>query len=162
MASSLSEQLWLHLQRSLLARPAPSLQPFTTCDADAADAQVSDEILVPVDLLCEADAASSNIEERELSSPISDDTKEEVWPPTPSGVRPGLLQDYETAVQREEYHIPFEDDLLLDAMPADAGSDYRDADCQVVNFGASAPTRSPNYATLERQSTDILPTISHK
>ncbi|KAH3988960.1 hypothetical protein HBH98_184820 [Parastagonospora nodorum] len=162
MASSLSDQLWLHLQRSLLARPAPSLQPFTTCDADAADAHVSDEILVPVDLLCEAGAAPSTIEERELSSTISDDTKEEVWPPTPSGVRPGLLQGYETAVQREEYPIAFEDDLLLDAMPADAGSDYRDADRQVVNFGASAPTRSPNYATLERQITERLPAIPHK
>lgn len=162
MASSLPSQLWSHLQKSLLARPAPSLQPFTTCDAVAADAQVSEEILAPVDLLCRADAApSSTIDERKLGSCVGDDTKE-VRPPTPSSVQRGLLQDYETADDLSEEHpIALEDDLLLDATPVDERRYYRDADCEDLHLGASVPIRSPNYATLESLITSGLATISH-
>jgi len=162
MAPSLPNQLWSHLQKSLLARPAPSLQPFITCDAAAEDAQVSDEILVPVDLLCEAGAAaSSTIEEREFSSSVGDDTKENDRPPAPSSVRQDLLQDHKTAVLGEVYPIAFEDDLLLDATPLGARSDYRNTNCEDLHFRASAPIRSPSHATLESRFTGALPTSPH-
>jgi len=116
---SLSNRLWLHLQKNLSAKPTPPLQAFVSRAAEIANQYDSDEILDHENIADEVIGLDElGIGDHETACPGDDNITQQIALSTPPSTRIDPIENYNT-IEGGHQNAPVRkgDDLLIEALP---------------------------------------------